>query len=311
MQKLLSIQMKKILITGGSGLVGQKLTQILQSKGYKVAWLSRNPKLNNQDVEVFKWDWTINYLEEKALPWCEHIIHLAGAGIADKRWTKKRKKILIDSRVETANILFNKISEHNISIKTFISASGIGYYGARTTQEIYSENDAPHNDFISQICVDWENAADKFETLGAKVVKLRTGVVLTKTGGALAKMITPIKWYFGSPIGTGKQFFPWIHVYDLCNLYLFCIENQKIVGTINAVAPDIQTNSSFSHSLANILHRPMFMPNVPSFIIKLIFGEMASIILEGSFVSSKKAIKMNFSFKFTKLKLALENLLNN
>ena len=300
--------MKKVLITGGSGLIGQHLTHLLQINGYEVAWLSRNAN-PVPGVKVFKWDWKSNQLDEEALQWCENIIHLAGAGIANKRWTAKRKQLLLDSRVKTAQLLFEKISNSNTINKVFISASGVGYYGAKTTPHLFQEEDPPEGDFISDICIEWEKAVQQFEKLNTRVVILRTGVVLTKNGGALAKMKAPIQNFIGAPIGSGKQFFPWIHVYDLCSLYLFALEND-INGSFNAAAPDIQTNSSFTKSLAKILKKPLFLPNIPKFTIKLLFGEMANLILEGSAVSVKKIQQSGFQFKFKKLQSALVDLLS-
>lgn len=291
--------MSKILITGGTGLVGTRLTEILLQKKHEVVILSRNPKNKNE----FKWDISKNYIDKNAFKNIDYIIHLAGAGIADERWSDKRKQLIIDSRVKTANLLFETIKKHNFNIKGFISASGIGFYGAITSDKIYTENDAVANDFLGDVCQKWENAAHQFKALKIPVTILRTGIVLSKKGGALEKMKTPII----SPLGSGKQYLPWIHIDDLCNMYLKAIE-EDLIGIYNAVAPEHQTNTTFSKTLAKSINRPFIGINVPSFILKFLFGEMAKILLEGSRVSAKKIENNGYSFQYKTLKKALESL---
>ena len=291
--------MAKILITGGTGLVGKRLTELLIDKKHEVVILSRSPKNKNE----FKWDISTNYVDKKSLINTDYIIHLAGAGIADKRWTAERKKIIIDSRVKSANLLFNKISELNINLKGFISASGIGYYGAITTDTIFKETDKVGNDFLGDVCQKWENAAHQFSTNKIPVTILRTGVVLADEGSALDRMKTPII----TPLGSGKQFLPWIHIDDLCNMYIKAIDD-NLVGIFNAVAPEHHTSRSFSKELAKSIKRPYLGIGVPSFLLKLFFGKMAMILLEGSRISTKKIEKNGYSFRFKTLKKALNNL---
>lgn len=292
--------MAKILITGGTGLVGTTLSKMLIDNNHEVVILSRNPKKENE----FKWDVSKDYLDEKALENLEYIIHLAGAGIADKRWTDERKKVIIDSRVETATLLFKKIQEFNINLKSFISASGIGYYGAITSEKVFTETDSAGDDFLGEVCVKWEDAANQFKKLEIPVTILRTGVVLSKKGGALEKMRTPII----SPLGSGKQYLPWIHIEDLCQMYVDAIEKDNFSGIYNAVAPEHHTSISFSKILAKSIDRPFIGINVPSFALKLMFGDLAVILLEGSRISAKKIEKIGFSFRFKTLKKALNNL---
>lgn len=291
--------MAKILITGGTGLVGKRLTQMLIDKNHEVVILSRNPKEKNE----FKWNISSNYIDEKALKNIDYIIHLAGAGIADKRWSDKRKQLIVDSRVQTAHLLFNKISELNINLKGFISASGIGYYGAITSDKIFEETDQSGNDFLADVCKKWEQAAHQFSSKNINVTILRTGIVLSKKGGALEKMKTPII----SPLGSGKQYLPWIHIDDLCLIYLKAIED-NLVGIFNAVAPEHQTSKSFSKAFAKSIKRPFLPIAVPGFLLKLVLGKMAIILLEGSKISAKKIEKNNYSFRFSKLQKALSNL---
>lgn len=291
--------MDKILITGGTGLVGKHLEKLLTNKGYEVAILSRNPTKENQ----YKWDIHKNYIDEKALENTSYIIHLAGAGIADKRWTSSRKKVLIESRVESTELLFNKVKEFKTNLKRFISASGIGYYGAITTEKIFTEDDKPKNDFISEICVKWEASAKQFEKLNIPTTILRTGIVLTKNDGALAKINTPL---FLSVLGNGKQYMPWIHITDLCNLYLKAITDLAFTGIYNATAPEHHTNTTFTKTLGKVIKKPVAPLYVPSFLLKWLFGEMATILLQGSRISSKKTERV-YNFRFANLELAFRN----
>lgn len=290
----------KILITGGTGLIGKQLTKLLVSKGHEVVILSRNPKEENQ----FRWNISEGFIDDKAFENVTHIIHLAGAGIADKRWTNERKKELIDSRVKSANLLFKKVKELNVPLQKFISASGIGFYGAITSDTIFTENDEPHNDFISKICVQWEASAKQFKKLDIPVTILRIGVVLSKKGGALKKMNTPL---FLSALGSGDQYMPWIHVDDLCNLYVKTIEDKDFTGIFNAVAPEHQTNESFTKTLGSVIKKPVLPMNAPSFVLKTALGELAYILLKGSRVSSEKLTQQNFTFEYPTLKKALKS----
>ena len=286
-----------ILLTGGTGLIGQTLQKQLENNNHKVRILTRSPKLDNH----FKWDIKANYIDEKVFENLDYIIHLAGAGIADKRWTDERKKVLINSRVESSGLLFSKINELNIPLKGFISASGIGYYGAITSSKIYSEKDQPADDFIAKICIEWEAAANQFKTLNIPVTILRTGVVLSSNGGALKKMNTPL---FLSALGTGKQYIPWIHIDDLCNLYVKAIEDVNFTGIYNAVAPEHKTNNDFTKTLGMVVKKPVLPINAPGFILKIVLGELAAIVLEGSRVSAEKT-SISYNYKFENLEKAL------
>ena len=302
--------MKKKLITGGSGLVGSYLSKKLIEKGYVVATLGRQSK-KQSDILNYTWNIEKNELEEGALENVDYIIHLAGANIGESRWTTKRKKEIVDSRIKSCQLIFQKITENKHQLKAFISASAIGYYGAVTTDKIFVETDQPSQDFLGETCRRWEEAANSFESLGVRTVTIRTGVVLTYQGGALAKMITPVKTGLGASIGSGKQFMPWIHIDDLCEIYLKAIEDNNMHGAFNAVAPEHKTNREFSESLTKVLKKKVWFPSIPAFILKIIFGKMSEIILNGSRVSSNKLIKEGFQFKFPDLKSALSNLTFN
>ncbi|TXD54424.1 MULTISPECIES: TIGR01777 family oxidoreductase [unclassified Polaribacter] len=291
--------MGKILITGGTGLVGTRLTEMLIEKNHDVVILSRSPEKENE----FKWDIAKKYIDKAAFNKVDYIIHLAGAGIADERWTDKRKEIIIDSRVETANLLFNTIKENNIPIKGLISASGIGYYGAITTDTIFKETAKVGDDFLGEVCQKWEDAAHQFESLQIPVTILRTGIVLSKKGGALEKMRLPVI----SPIGSGKQYLPWIHIDDLCEMYIQTIEG-NLKGIYNAVAPEHHTSITFSKALAKSIHKPYLGVCVPGFMLKLLFGDLSVILLKGSRISAKKIKDDGYIFKYAKLGKALKNL---
>ena len=292
--------MARILITGGTGLIGKRLKQILIDKNHDVIVLSRSTKKEHE----FKWDISSNYIDDQALQNTDYIIHLAGAGIAEKRWKTKRKYQIIDSRVESANLLFEKINTLKINLKGFISASGIGYYGTTTSEVVFEETDKVGTDFLAYVCQKWEQAATQFSKKNIPVTILRTGIVLSAKGGALTKMKTPII----SPLGSGKQYMPWIHIDDLCNLYIKSVE-EELIGIFNAVAPEHHTNKSFSKALAKSFKRPYLGIGIPSFLLRFLFGKMAVILLEGSRISVKKIEKnTNFSFEFSTLSKALHNL---
>lgn len=292
--------MAKVLITGGTGLIGKQLTKLLVAKRHEVVILSRNPKEENQ----FKWNISEDFIDEKAFENVTHIIHLAGAGIANKYWTNERKKELIDSRVKSANLLFKKVKELEIPLQKFISASGIGFYGAITSDTIFTETDAPYNDFISEICIQWEASAEKFKQLNIPITILRTGIVLSKKGGALEKMNTPL---FLSALGSGNQYMPWIHVDDLCKLYIKAVEDTQFVNIYNSVAPEHQTNENFTKTLGKVIKKVVLPINVPSFVLKTVLGELAYILLKGSRVSSEKLINQNFTFEYPTLEKALKS----
>ena len=304
----MATQMKNILISGGTGLIGKELSKALQQQGFNVAHLSRS-KAGVDDVKTYLWDIEKKFIEPEAFDNVNVIIHLAGSGIADARWTKSRKKEILNSRVDSCNLLFDYVKKKNIKLDAFISASGTGYYGAITTTHVFTENDPPANDFLGQTCVLWEKAADNFLSLNTRVVKIRTGIVLSKRGGALEKMAAPVKCYLGASLGTGKQFMPWIHISDLVNIYLKAVNDTAMHGAYNAVAPESTTNDNFNKKIAECLKKPLLLPPVPALIMKIALGEMAKLVLEGSAVSSEKIQNSGFVFQFANLKESLKDLL--
>ena len=300
--------MATVLVIGGTGLVGSHLCKQLKHSGFNVTILSQN-QAHTSEFPIFHWNWKQQKIDESALQNCDFIIHLAGANIASERWSKKRKKIIFDSRVQSTLFLQQKLKELQLSPTAFITASAVGYYGMITDLHIYSESDLPSTDFLGHVCSKWENAAQQVYNANIRTVQLRTGIVLTSSGGALEKMANPIRYGLGTFLGSGKQYMPWIHITDLCNMYIRVIKDPKIKGIYNATAPEHQTNRSFSQLLAKKLNKRIWLPPAPSIILKLALGEMAKLLLTGSRISSKKIETLGFKFKYPKLDEALDNLL--
>lgn len=284
---------KNILITGGTGFVGTELSKNLQEQGYNVSLLSRKKELNNKNS--YFWDIEKGIIDPKAIENNDAIIHLAGENISSKRWTAEQKQKIVDSRTQSTSILVNAIETSMNKPKIFISASAIGYYGYSEQDVIFTEEDKSGNDFLAQTVSRWEESLKPLEKSNIRIIKLRIGVVMSKKGGALVKMMLPLKFGFISPIGSGKQYVPWISLTDLCRLFLYSIENNQIEGIYNAVSSKAITNKELTKSLAKN-NKGIFLPiNVPSFILKLIFGEMASILLLGNRVSNQKILHSGFT----------------
>ena len=301
--------MAVILISGGTGLVGKALSNLLLSKGHEVRILSRNPKSTN-NIKSFYWDVEKNEIDEKAFDGVEHIVHLAGSGIADKRWTNARKQDIVDSRVNSIILITSILKKKNIQLKSFVGASAIGIYGMTTSEKIFTETDKGQNDFLSQSCIQWENTYQEIQTLSNKNCIIRIGVVLSKDGGALKRLLPLFNLGLGSAVGSGKQYMPWIHINDLVSVFHEALFNSNYNGIYNAVSSEESTNQSFSKQLAKSLSKPFFLPNVPSFALKLVFGELANVLLEGSRVNSKKLIDTGFQLRFPSLNEALKDLVS-
>jgi len=286
---------KNILITGGSGLVGSAIQELLNAKGHSVAVLSRRKKINA--LKSFYWDYENGVIDPKAIEFADIIIHLAGENISAKRWTNKQKHKIIESRVKTTELLYSAIKKLEKKPEKIISASAIGYYGTKTSDYIFSEDDDSGNDFLAETVLKWEAAVDKFADLGITTSKLRIGVVMSSRGGALPEMIKPLKMGFATAIGSGRQYIPWISLEDLARMFAFLIENKETAKVYNAVNPSHLTNKQLTKSLAKKYNKPLLPIGIPSFVLKLIFGEMAIILLEGSRVSSKKIQDAGFEFQ--------------
>jgi len=268
-----------ILITGASGLIGQHLSVLLKSKGYRVLSLSRNPK----GEDCFRWDLEQGFVDPEALRQTDRIVHLAGAGIGDKRWTKDRKEEILNSRVQSCELVFQKCLELGIQLKSFVSASAVGYYGYGKP---FTEEDSVGQGFLATVCKQWEQAADRFQDAGVRTVKIRTGIVLAADGGILPQMALPVRLGLGSAIGDGKQVIPWIHIKDLCHIYLQAIQNESWQGAYNAVVPESVDNREFTKVLAGVLHKPFWPVSIPAFPIRWLLGERSELLLKGNQVRS-------------------------
>lgn len=292
--------MSSVLLTGSTGLVGKSLVRVLKDAGFSVRRLTTRRELAVQEG-YFLWNPAAKEADDRAFEGVEYIIHLAGSSIGNGRWTARRKKDILESRTLTAELLLAKVSQLQLPLKAFVSASATGYYGSATTETIYDEYSPAGRDFLADVCVQWEKAADRFQSAGIRTVKMRTGVVLAKGAPALEKMLLPIKSGLGGPLGNGRQYMPWIHLDDLCRLYLRAICDESMSGAWNAVAPEHITNRELMRTLARKLGKPFFFPPVPAFMLKLLLGEMAVIVTDGSRVSSRRLKATGFEFKVATL----------
>ncbi|WHF52000.1 TIGR01777 family oxidoreductase [Chryseobacterium gotjawalense] len=295
-----------ILITGGTGLVGNELVKKLEEHQHSVRILSRS-KSNAKNE--FYWNVAEKKIDEKAFENLDCIIHLAGANISE-RWTDSYKKEMHSSRIDSANLLFDYCRKKGIHLKSFISASGINYYGTFNSDRILTEDSGiVKTDFLAKLCEDWEKAADQFSEISDRIVCLRTAMVLSKEGGAFPMLKKTIDLNMGSAVGSGKQWMNWIHIDDLVNMYVTAVENSAINGKYNAVADETLTNKDFMKKLAKASDK-FFLPlNVPSFILKTVLGEMSSIILEGTRADNKKIKSQGFDFKYSHLDDAFKTLI--
>jgi uncharacterized protein (TIGR01777 family) len=299
--------MKKVLIGGGSGLVGKRLSTLLLNHGYSVTHLSRSSTSVMEGVSTIVWDVKNQKLDAKEVEQFDHIINLTGAGIVDKPWTSDRKKVIEESRTKSVDLLVKAVKENSKKPQSFVSASAVGYYGFVTSEKQFVEDDSPGNDFLADTCLAWENSVDQMGEYGIPTAKIRIGIVLSENGGALKEMANPVKIGFGAPLGSGQQYMPWIHIDDLCRLFIKAME-EKWEGAFNGGAPNQVTNKKFTQILAKVLHKPLWLPNVPSFVIKLMLGSRALLVLEGSRVSTKKVLEKGFEFTYEELEPALEDI---
>jgi uncharacterized protein len=301
--------MHKILITGASGLIGGRLTEmLLQEDGYQVKHLGRTRMKGR--AESFIWDIERHVIEPEAFDGVETVVHLAGAGIADKPWSAKRKQEIIESRTHSTRLLFDFLKKPNHSVTTFVSASAIGYYGFDNDHKLFRESDKPGSDFLADVVKKWEEEVDEISKLGIRVVKVRVGIVLSKDAGALHEMIKPIRFYVGAPLGHGEQKMSWIHIDDLCRIFMKGITDVSMTGPVNGVGPYPVTNRELTKAIAKRMGRPLILPAVPAFVLKLFLGQMADLVLKGNSVSNEKLKELGFEYKFGTLEKALDDLLS-
>ena len=300
----------KVLITGATGLIGTELVSLLLQNGISVNYLTTSKKkiVNELNFNGFYWSPEQGLIDENCLMGVDSIINLAGANIA-KRWTNSYKQEIIESRLLSSALLFKALKNNPNQVKQIISASGTSIYPNSDTI-IYDENSTQVNDsFLGNVVVKWEESTDKFASLGLKVCKLRTGIVLSTKGGALVEMLKTIKLGLGSAFGSGKQIQSWIHIHDIAALYLFAIKND-LEGVYNAVSLNPVTNQELTYTIAKVLKKPLFMPNIPKLVMKLMLGEMHELLFENRNLSAKKIEEKGFEFKYKTIDKALINILS-
>jgi len=301
--------MKRILITGATGLVGQEIVKQCHDQNIAVNYLSTSKsKLENKpNYKGFYWNPNTGEIDSNCFNKVDAIINLAGATIA-KRWTKNYKEEIKNSRVNSLQLLYKTIEEENIAVNHIISASAIGIYPDSLTHYYEEDFNDFDNRFLSEVVTLWEHEADHFKKLNISVSKIRIGIVLSNNGGALPKLVKPIKLFAGSALGNGNQWQSWIHIEDLAAMFLFVLSN-KLEGVFNGVAPNAVTQRELVKSIAKVLQRPIILPAVPGFALKIVLGEMSTLVLESQRVSSKKIESLGFYFEFHHLQAALEDVL--
>ena len=304
--------MANVLISGGTGLIGRALTKELLSRGHQVTVLTRSPEKypNTTRVNYAAWDVERQIADKAAIVSADYIVHLAGAGVADKRWTQKRKKEIVESRTRSSELLVKALRESSNQVRAVISASAIGWYGENQGDSSFVETDPASNDFLGDTCKEWEQSIGEVSSLNKRLVKLRTGIVLSSEGGALEEFRTPLRFGLGTILGNGKQVISWIHIEDLVRLYIFAIENETMQGVYNAVAPYPVTNRNLILVLARQMRGRFFIPvYIPSFVLKLVLGEMSIEVLKSATVSAQKIKNLGFDFFFPSIKSAMHDLI--
>lgn len=284
-----------VLITGSTGMIGTRLKFLLKSKGYTVRELSR--KTRKTSIGRFHWDITKGFIDEDALGDIDHIIHLAGASVASRRWTTKRKQILRDSRIKSAEMLIGQIGEIGQNIKTFISASAIGYYGSRGEEEL-TEESQPGTGFLAELCRDWEKESSEAGQYKVRTVINRIGLVIEQDSGVLKKFLQSFNFGFAVYFGKGAQFYPWIQIDDLCRLFIEQLSNEEMEGAYNAVAPEILTNKEMIGRIRKMVLKNAIWLKIPEVVIKWVFGEMGTALTQSAKVSANKVLRSGFTFQF-------------
>lgn len=305
--------MQTILITGGTGLVGSALTKLLVAKGNQVIILTRKAKPAEGAVSYAEWDPAKGSIDLKALQAADCIVHLAGANVGEKRWSKKRKQEIVDSRVQSGELITKALQSNANKVRSVISASAIGWYGddkqRPKDKPQFTEDDPADSAYLGETCRQWEEAIQPVSALGKRLVILRTGIVLSPEGGALPSFQKPIKMGFASILGSGRQVLSWIHIDDIARLYLHAIENENIQGNFNAVAPQPVTNENLVITLAKLMKGKFYIPvNVPSFLLKIVLGEMSIEVLKSATVSSAKISRNGFQFLYPTIETALRSI---
>jgi uncharacterized protein (TIGR01777 family) len=298
----------KILITGGTGMIGQRLAELLIDAGHDVALLTREPSKSSH-YRLFGWDPAAGTIDPAALPFADCVVNLAGSNVADGKWTASRKQEILRSRLDGLELLHRELAKPGHHVRTLLSASAIGIYGDRGDELLYehSPTAAPADDFLADVVLQWEAAARALSALGPRVVLPRIGIVLSPEGGALVPIAKTVRYGAGAPLGSGRQYMSWIHLDDLCRLLAQMVHDEHWQGEYNAVAPNPVTNQEFTETLAQVMHRPLVLPKVPAFGLKLAMGEMSEIVLGSQRVSADKVLSQGFQFEYPELRAALES----
>jgi len=306
-----------VLITGGTGLIGANLTRHLTEREYDVIILSRTKHASkNPRISYSVWDVEKNIIDAEVIKKADHIIHLAGAGVMDKKWTNEYKKIIVDSRTKSSQLLLKSLRENDHHVKTFVSASGIGWYGEDAKpllrKEGFLETDLASKDFLGETCLLWEASTQPAAELGIRLVKLRTGIVLSIHGGAFKEYKSPLRFGVASILGNGKQIVSWIHIDDLSRMYIEAIENHYLNGSYNAVAPNPVSQKNLMIILANKLRNKFYTPiHVPAMFLKLLYGKRSIEILKSATVNSKKIKAAGFTFLYPTIEAAIDELIGH
>jgi uncharacterized protein (TIGR01777 family) len=298
----------KILITGATGLIGVELVKLLLAKNHSIHYLTTSKdKLEDKlNCNGFYWNPQLGEIDERCITGVDIIVHLAGANIAN-RWTDKYKQEIIESRTLSGELLYNLVKKNPNQVKQIISASGTAIYPESYSNQYNETTLETEDSFLSNVVKKWEESVDIFKTLGIKVCKLRTGIVLSNKGGALPEMVKPISLGVGAAMGSGKQIQSWIHIEDLVNMYYFAIEN-KLEGVYNAISPNPITNQELTKVISQTLKKPLWLPNIPEFVMKIFLGEMSYLLFSSKNLSSKKIEEIGFEFKFPKINKAIDDL---
>ena len=304
--------METILITGGTGLIGSALSELLVAQGYRVIILTRKPGPQvKENISFAAWDVKKGTIDSASIAGADHVIHLAGAGVADKRWTDDRKKEIVSSRVDSGKLLVKALSEVPNQVQTVVSASAIGWYGPdkKSSKKPFVETDPPDSDFLGEACRLWEQSIEPVKSLGKRLVILRTSIVLSEKGGAFPELTKTLKFAIASILGDGKQVISWVHLDDICRMYLFFIQNKNTAGVYNAAAPEFVTNKALVLLAAKKINRPFIPVHVPEFALKIVLGEMSIEVLKSTTVDGEKIRKAGFKFIYPGIDAAVNELI--